>query len=531
MAGANVLEINDLNFDTEVLKSAVPFLLDFSATWCGPCKVLSPIVDRLADEFQGKVRVGKLDIDDSPRGQREQVRDPRRPDGPRIQERSRIRSSRGSDEQGDVDQASGRVTSSVAAPVDTSGHVQQRRARMSRFLRILVAITAVIHLPVALGVGELARRLGWPYPALVGAGWGLAGVVLFVGRARAGMPDRRNRNQLVVRLFDIPYFIHWCASVWTLVPAIVATLLVPLIELLRGQAVGLPVTGYMDMYLSGLVVCGYGVLVRRRWVKVAEHDVPVVGLDPRLDGLRIAQLSDLHIGTLSPLSWGLRWARLANDRAPDVAVVTGDMVTSGTEFHGDVAEVLGALRAKSGVFASMGNHDYFGEGEPLVTLLRARGVTVLRNEGVVIERSGAEAVARRDRRHLDAPGRRPARDARLPRGRDLGPARTRPEPVRRRRGRGRQRGPQRAHARRSDRGPVPRSVREPGFVRLPVQRRLLPARSLGALRPRGAGNDGAADPHRGRAGGCDPGSSRGLTSTSTSRPRPARAFAREHNVG
>jgi thioredoxin 1 len=66
MAGVNVLEINDLNFDTEVLKSPVPFLLDFSAVWCGPCKVLGPVVEKLADEYQGKVRVGKLDIDDSP---------------------------------------------------------------------------------------------------------------------------------------------------------------------------------------------------------------------------------------------------------------------------------------------------------------------------------------------------------------------------------------------------------------------------------------------------------------------------------
>jgi thioredoxin 1 len=66
MAGANVLEINDLNFETEVLKSSVPFLLDFSATWCGPCKALSPVVEKLADEYTGKVRVGKLDIDDSP---------------------------------------------------------------------------------------------------------------------------------------------------------------------------------------------------------------------------------------------------------------------------------------------------------------------------------------------------------------------------------------------------------------------------------------------------------------------------------
>lgn len=66
MAGVNVLEINDGNFETEVLKANVPFLLDFSAVWCGPCKVLAPIVEKLADEYIGKVKVGKLDIDDSP---------------------------------------------------------------------------------------------------------------------------------------------------------------------------------------------------------------------------------------------------------------------------------------------------------------------------------------------------------------------------------------------------------------------------------------------------------------------------------
>jgi thioredoxin 1 len=63
---ANVLEINDLNFESEVLKSSVPFLLDFGAVWCGPCRALAPVVDKLADELKGKVRVGKLDIDDSP---------------------------------------------------------------------------------------------------------------------------------------------------------------------------------------------------------------------------------------------------------------------------------------------------------------------------------------------------------------------------------------------------------------------------------------------------------------------------------
>lgn len=66
MASANVRVFNDLNFEEEVLKSVEPVLVDFTATWCGPCKALSPIVDQVAEEMVGKIRVGKLDIDDAP---------------------------------------------------------------------------------------------------------------------------------------------------------------------------------------------------------------------------------------------------------------------------------------------------------------------------------------------------------------------------------------------------------------------------------------------------------------------------------
>ena len=65
----------------------------------------------------------------------------------------------------------------------------QRRTRVSRFLRILLGITALMHVPVGFAVAELARRLGWPAPGLIGASWAAAGALLFVGRARAGMPD------------------------------------------------------------------------------------------------------------------------------------------------------------------------------------------------------------------------------------------------------------------------------------------------------------------------------------------------------
>ena len=65
MAGANVLTFKDADFDSEVLKSEVPVLVDFWATWCGPCKTMAPTVDAVATEYAGKLKVGKVDVDES----------------------------------------------------------------------------------------------------------------------------------------------------------------------------------------------------------------------------------------------------------------------------------------------------------------------------------------------------------------------------------------------------------------------------------------------------------------------------------
>jgi thioredoxin 1 len=63
----NVIELNDENFDAEVSKSTQPVLVDFGATWCGPCKALAPVVEKLADETVGKYKICKVDIDDAPK--------------------------------------------------------------------------------------------------------------------------------------------------------------------------------------------------------------------------------------------------------------------------------------------------------------------------------------------------------------------------------------------------------------------------------------------------------------------------------
>jgi hypothetical protein len=246
----------------------------------------------------------------------------------------------------------------------------------------------VAHIPAAIAAIGLFRRLGLPGSIPAGVAWAACMACLFVALLGRSFPDRR-RSSLAVALIELPCYIESCGAFLSILPSVLGAIALVPYAFMRHATLRLPAEVCLWSYAVGLVFGAYGTLVRRRRVRVVRREVRLATLDPRLDGVCIAQLSDLHIGMLTPKSWGMAWARAANRHAPDVVVVTGDLITSGTDYLDDAAEVVQSLRAPLGVFVSFGNHDRRREAGALQSKLARDGVRVLRNEGVVVQHRGA----------------------------------------------------------------------------------------------------------------------------------------------
>ena len=128
-------------------------------------------------------------------------------------------------------------------------------------------------------------------------------------------------------------------------------------------------------------VAGYGVFIGRDEFEVKEVDFRVKDLPPDLEGLRIAQLTDLHYGPhLSPRDLR-RVIAMANELRPHVGVVTGDLITTDEDPLLECIDALAAFRADAGVYGCLGNHETFAECEGLTTRYCAgKGIRMLRNE-------------------------------------------------------------------------------------------------------------------------------------------------------
>lgn len=247
---------------------------------------------------------------------------------------------------------------------------KSRPLRRRRTFAFILAFGFGVQVPLIFGLG---RALGRPLvPLAIAAALTTGFLQTVFGQRRALGAPGPARLYLVLW----PFFI-W----WTL--ALVFAALSPVAWLIRWLG-HLPADAVRDATLA-LAAVGTAAALSGR-VRVHRQEIAIAGLPPAFDGYRIAQISDLHCGPFAGGARVDRWVAKVNDLGADLVAVTGDLIASGSAFVPVVAASLGKLRAPDGVFACMGNHDYFTDGEAMVTALQRAGLDVLRNRGVAVRR-------------------------------------------------------------------------------------------------------------------------------------------------
>lgn len=255
-----------------------------------------------------------------------------------------------------------------------------KRPARGAFVRFVVGLALVIHAPFALAAAAPFAWAGLRWPLAWGAGVAVSLAALARARLRPLMSDRR--RGVIESLWERPYLVHLTACLGAAAPTLLAVPVATLVAPRRAFDVALAI------YAAFALLTAYGTFVLPAWVRVRRLDVTLPGLAPEFDGLRVAHLSDLHVGGLSSERQHARWAAAVAREQVDVVAVTGDLVTSGTSFHEDAARVIASFAAREGVYLSFGNHDHFDNAD-LTARLRARGVRVLKNERTWLERGGA----------------------------------------------------------------------------------------------------------------------------------------------
>jgi predicted MPP superfamily phosphohydrolase len=132
--------------------------------------------------------------------------------------------------------------------------------------------------------------------------------------------------------------------------------------------------------VSPVGVFAYGAAVGKGHYQLVEHTITLPRLSPRLHGLRLVQLTDIHVGNFMKQDKLERYVHVVNDLQPDIVALTGDFIGSSPHFIPACAAALGKIEAREGLFACLGNHDYWVGAHNVADALERAGVRVLRNE-------------------------------------------------------------------------------------------------------------------------------------------------------
>ena len=245
--------------------------------------------------------------------------------------------------------------------------------RRGRFVVMVFLIAFGVQAPLCAALVHLTGR---PGPVLAVAGAITFGFIvsLFGGRSSLGAPGR-------LRLYLVlwPFFVWWTLG-------LLFAALAPL-AFLVAAVLHAPLNAAWTAALGAALIGTLMAFVGRP--RLREHEIEIAGLPDQFDGYRVAQISDLHCGPFADGARVDRWVAAVNRLEVDLVAVTGDLIASGSTFVPVVATSLGKLRGRDGVFACMGNHDYFTDGEEMALALEQAGLTLLRNRGVSIRRDDA----------------------------------------------------------------------------------------------------------------------------------------------
>lgn len=146
------------------------------------------------------------------------------------------------------------------------------------------------------------------------------------------------------------------------------------------------------VFAGSFIALGVGAIGALRGPSVRRVDIPIAGLDPSLAGLRIVQISDLHVGPTIGYRYLRRVVRMANDLAPDLIALTGDIVDGSVARLVRDVSPLADLRPLQSAFLVLGNHDYYSGASAWVSHFQSMGLTVLLNEHAIFNRGAARLI-------------------------------------------------------------------------------------------------------------------------------------------